>query len=223
MEISQSIENALKLADLDLNRIQYEIDVDFNGAIDAYFDHVRQLSTDFESALAMLVLNSNAAQINTFVSLNLTKIDISIKQIKLFDELCSRCQIEIDNNPVNSEIIDGFFRPIHNAHLSQLLYIERLLKDVLKNINGEPITTVNHVESTNEADHLEKESMPVEIEFLSGYPDTLTMKHMEEILHVKRNAIITKEREGHFKRCTPKNANVGFRKADIVKYLATRS
>jgi predicted DNA-binding transcriptional regulator AlpA len=223
MEINQSLENALKLADLDMNRIQYEIDEEFKGSMDAYFNHVRQLSTDFETALALLVLSSKPDQISTFASLNLIKIDISIRHIRLFDELCSKNQIMIDSDSINTEIINGFFHPIDIAHLSVLVYIEKLLKDVLKNINGKPTATVNQPELANEVDHLEKELVPDKIEFLIDYPEILTMKHMEEIFHCKRNAIYTKEKEGHFKRCTSKNSNVGFRKEKIIQYLSTRN
>jgi predicted DNA-binding transcriptional regulator AlpA len=224
MEINQSLENALKLADLDLNRIQYEIDVDFNGSIDTYFDHVRQLSTDFESALALLVLNSNTAQINAFARLNLTKIDISIKHIKLFDELCSRSQIQIDSDPVNSDIIDGFFRPIHNAHLSQLVYIERLLKNVLKDLNDESTATIseNMMEKTKDSEISKNESVAEEKELLSEYSEFLSMKDMSKIFKVNRNAIYKKEKAGHFNRCTLKNQNVMFEKEEIKRYLSAR-
>lgn len=220
MEINQSLENALKLADLDLNRIQYEIDEDFNGSMDAYFDYVRQLSTDFESALALLVLSSKPEQITTFASLNLIKIDISIRHIKLFDELCSKNQIMIDSDFTNTEIINGFFRPINDAHLSILVYIEKLLKDVLKNINVNQTTTVKLVESANEVDQSEKEPVSEEKELLSEYPQLLSMKDMKAIFDVKRNAIHNYEKEGHFKRCTAPNKNIKFKKEDIKRYLS---
>lgn len=222
MEINQSLENALKLADLDLNRIQYEIEVDFDGSKEAYYDHVRKLSTDFESALALLVLNSNTAQINAFANLNLRKVDISIRQIRLFDELCSRCQIEIDSDPINIEIIDGFFRPIHNAHLSQLLYIERLLKGVLKNINGEVPVIENMADGMPVPEVSEKITVPAEKDLLCEYGELLYMKDMQAIFKVERNAINNYEREGHFKRCSAPKKTVIFKKEEIKRYLSSR-
>ena len=54
---------------------------------------------------------------------------------------------------------------------------------------------------------------------LSKYKDLLTMKDMEEIFRVKRNAIYLKEKSGHFSRSSKKNQQVLFNKADIEKYI----
>ena len=222
MEINQRIENAIKLADLDMNHIQHLINVEFDGSIDAYLSYVRRLSIDFESALALLVLTSNTIQINSFISVNLTKIQQSIQLINIFEGFCSRSEKEISCDPVNNEIINGFFRPIHATHLSHLLYIEKQLKNVLNTMNCTPNLLDVQPELINEVDETENDLTTLKLDFLSSYPDILSMKDMCRIFNVKRNAIINKEKAGYFKRCTPKNQNVGYRKLDIAKYLSIR-
>jgi len=223
MEINQSLSNALKIADLDMNRIQNYINVEFNGSMEAYLDHVRQMSTDFESALALMVLSYKPEQIATFASVNLTKIGISIQHIKLFDELCSKNQIMIDGDFINTEIINGFFRPINNVHLSQLVYIDRLLKKVLKDINGKPTETTIQPEATIDVNVSDKEPMLVGKDLLSNYGELLSMKDMKAIFKVERNAIYTYEKEGHFKRCSALNKTIMFNKEDIKRYFLSRN
>jgi len=223
MEIKQSLSNALKLADLDMNRIQYIVEEEFNGSMEAYLDHVRQLSTDFESALALIVLSYKPEQIAAFASLNLKKIDISIRHIKLFDELCSKNQIQIDNDFINTEIINGFFRPINNAHLSQLVYIERLLKNVLEGINGKLEEATIQPEAKIEVDISDKEQVSVKNDLLSNYSELLSMKDMKSIFKVERNTIYTYEKEGYFKRCSALNKTVMFNKEDVKRYFLSRN
>lgn len=222
MEINQSLNNALKLADLDFNRIQYVVEEEFSGSLNSYFIYVNQLATEFESALSGLVLEYKPEQIITFARLNLTKIEIAINQIKVFEELCSRSQIQIDSDPVNSGLLDGYFRPIQNAHLSQLVYIEKLLKDVLENVGGKITSTEVSSETVSEIQVSEKEVLPMEIDLLSDYGEFLSMADMTAIFKVKRDAIYKKESAGHFKRCSLKNQTVLFNKEDIKRYLSSK-
>jgi len=224
MEINQSLNNALKLADLDFYRIQYVVDEDFSGSMDAYFGYVQQLSIDFESALSVLVLSSSNDKILTFVTLNLRKIEIAIDTINLIGKAFSNNRADIDRDFTTIELIDDFYRPAFNAHLSQLVYIKKLLKDVLDSIGG-GFSSVN-IESEEiivpKIEPAEKEVIAETTDLLAGYGELLSIKDMEEIFKVKRNAIYTYENEGCFKRCSPKNKTVMFNKNDIKRYLLAR-
>lgn len=224
MEINQPLENALKLAELDLDRIQYIIEEDFSGSMDSYFIYVKQLSTDFESALSVLVLNSSNDKILTFATLNLRKIEIAIETINVVSKAFSNNRIEIDRDFTNIELIDDFFRPVFDAHLSQLVYIKKLLKDVLDGIGG-GFSSVNIKSEDIIVPNIEpvEENIVAETkDLLSEYGEFLSIKDMEAIFKVKRNAIHNYEKEGYFKRCTPKNKTVMFNKEEIKNYLITR-
>lgn len=224
MEINQPLENALKLANLDLDRIQYIIEEDFSGSMDSYFIYVKQLSTDFESALSVLVLNSSNDKILTFATLNLRKIEIAIETINVVSKAFSNNRVEIDRDFTNIELIDDFFRPVFDAHLSQLVYIKKLLKDVLDGIGGS-FSSVN-IKSEEiivpKIEPVEKNIVEEITDLLSGYGELLSIKDMEAIFKVKRNAIHNYEKEGLFKRCSPKNKTVMFNKNDIKRYLLAR-
>ncbi|MDP4276334.1 MAG: helix-turn-helix domain-containing protein [Bacteroidota bacterium] len=211
----QALENALILADMDFNRILYTVNNDFEESIDSYLIYVRQLGSDFELALSSLVLYSSAAQISTFALINLKKIDLAIKAIKVFDDLCIKYQKDIDNSFSNREIIYKTFKPIQQAHLSQLVYIKELLNSTMDSINGKTTQTEGSVEEVAKVSKIETENL------LSEFAETLSIKDIEKIFHCTRSTIYRWEMEGRFKRCSPKGKTVLYKKEDIKRILGT--
>lgn len=222
MKTNQHLDIALKLADFDFNRIGNEIDEKFNGSLDAYINYVRQISTDFETALSDLIFNSTQEQIITYANLNISKIDIGMKVITVFKTGISKNQSLIDNDADNYEISHGFYLPIMEAHFSQLTYLRSLLVNLTVDIKGHYTLPENDIIEKVQDGILENEKQSDEDDSLNSYSEYLSIKDMQEIFKVKRNAIYTKEKEGHFNRCSARNAKVLFKKADIISYLNNR-
>ena len=216
MEISQSIENALKLCEIDFNQIQQKIEVEYLGSMESYLENVSKLANDFEIALSSAVLIQNQEQINSFAKLNIKRIQLAIKQVKAWEYILSKSEIEIESDPANSEIIEDFMHPIYEAHFNQLIYLEKILSGLLGTNNND--VNQDKVIDENEAFDVSRTPTNKKVD-LSKYKDLLTMKDMEEIFRVKRNAIYLKEKSGHFSRSSKKNQQVLFNKADIEKYI----
>ena len=216
MEISQSIENALKLCEIDFNQIQQKIEVEYFGSMESYLENVSKLANDFEIALSSAVLIQNQEQINSFAKLNIKRIQLAIKQVKAWEYILSKSEIEIESDPANSEIIEDFMHPIYEAHFNQLIYLEKILSGLLGTNNND--VNQDKVIDENEAFDVSRTPTNKKVD-LSKYKDLLTMKDMEEIFRVKRNAIYLKEKSGHFSRSSKKNQQVLFNKADIEKYI----
>lgn len=219
----QALENALILADMDFNRILYTLNNDFDGSIDAYNIYVSQLGFDFESALSSLVLNSSAAQISTFALINLKKIDLAIKAIKVFDDLCIKYQKDIDNSFSNREIIYKTFKPIQQAHLSQLVYIKGLLNTSIEGINGKTAQAELVTNCSVKSEEVAEMSKTDTENLLSEFSETLSIKDMEKIFHCTRSTLYRWETEGRFKRCSAKGKAVLYEKEDIKRFLSANS
>ena len=222
MKTNQHLDIALKLADFDFNRIGDEIDEKFNGSLDAYINYVRQISTDFETALSDLIFNSTQEQIITYANLNISKIDIGIKVITVFKAGISKNQSLVDNDADNYEIFHDFYLPVMEAHFSQLSYLRSLLVNLTIDIKGQYTLSENNIIDKVQDGILENEIQPDEVDSLNSYNEYLSMDDMQNIFKVRRNAIYTKEKDGHFKRCSAKNAKVLFKKTDIISYLNNR-
>ena len=221
MEISQSIENALKLCEIDFNQIQQRIEVEYYGSIESYLENVRKLANDFEVALSAAVLIQNQEQINSFAKLNIRRIEVAIKQVETWENILRESEIEIESDPANREIIEGFMRPIYEAHLNQLIYIEKLLKGQFKGNDSD--NQLQKFSSETVIEVQQKVSLKNKVdELLNKYDEFLSMSDMEEILKVKRNAVYNYEKEGYFKRCTPKNKTILFKKEEIKNYLSNK-
>jgi hypothetical protein len=221
MEINKALENALKLADLDLNKIQNVIENDFFGSNDAYFEHVNQLAIDFESAFALLILESSPEQITTFATINLRKVDKSINGIKSGFEVFSKFQTQIDNDDCKG-VMDGLIYPVWQCHLEKLVYIRKLLNDTLEGMSSKFISKRGETEKEEEVEVVKNDTETEIDALLSNYGELLSMKDMKAIFKVGRNAIYTYEKEGHFNRCSAPNRTILFRKEEIKRYLTTR-
>lgn len=215
----QALENALILADMDFDRILNTVNNDFEESIDSYLIYIRQLGSDFEMALSSLVLNSTATQISTFAQLNLKKIDLAIRAIKVFNDLCIKYQKDIDNSFSNREIIYGTFKPIQQAHLSELKYIKGLLNTTIDSINGKAIQTEPSTNCKIEPDKDTKINETNTEDILSEFGETLSIKDLEKIFRCTRSTLYRWETEGRIKRCSARGKTVLYKKGDITRLL----
>jgi hypothetical protein len=214
----KALQGAIELATIDFSTIFQNINID--GSIEPYLAHLRALRTEFEKALAILVLNSTPSQISTFAQLNLKKIDLAIEQIGIIENLFSKYQKQINQDFINIEIINEEIRPIQKAHLSELTYIKRLLQTALDNIGGTSVKS--NLQSPSNNQNQQEIEKTQNTETLSGYGEFLKMNDMEKIFDVKRLSIIRWEKEGLFKRCSLRNKSVLFKKIEIQRYLQTK-
>lgn len=218
-DTEKALQGAIELATIDFSTIFQNINID--GSIEPYLAHLRELKTEFEKALAILVLKSTPSQISTFAQLNLKKIDLAIEQIGIIENLFSKYQKQINQDFINIEIINEEIRPIQKAHLSELTYIKRLLQTALDNIGGTTVKANLQSPSNNQNQQVIEKTQNDET-LLSGYGDLLSMKDMVKIFDVKRLSIIRWEKDGLFKRCSLRNKSVLYKKTEIQKFLQAK-
>lgn len=222
MEINKALEKALELSDLNFNRIQYIIDEEYYGSSRSYIEYIMSLSSEFEAGFAMFIINTPTEKASTFIQLSLNRIRNAIKAINVLETIYSKTQEAIDQDVDCKEIVDGLLRPVSQAHLSQLTYIEKIMNNAFHGINGKYFSA----EVTNGAkDNIDSiaENKITQIEnLLSKYGDTLTIKDMQEIEHVKRDTIYRRMSEGWYKKCSADNKTVLFNKNEIKRYLLSK-
>lgn len=222
MEINQSLENALILADIDFDTINNRFDNEFNGSFELYQNYAVKLCADFEIALKMLVLSSTPEKIAAFSQLNLKSINQSIKTIEFFEDAFSRNISGMQEDAAKNGVISRIQRPVQKCHYIQLTYIKKLFEEVEESLKIDDGTKSTQSNNTNNLDSQNKMNISDSNDLLKDYSELLSMKDMSEIFKVNRDAICKKEKAGHFKRCTLKNQKVMFEKEEIKRYLSAR-
>lgn len=214
MEIEKSLTNILEISNLDFNSIGVQIENNF-GSIDSYNNYLEQLIKDFEKAIAVYLINKSKEELEPFFRINILKIDTAIETISSFENICKRKRETIESDKHYLDLIDNLFMPVYSLHNDKLRYIKRLIEQIY-NKDNESSYSSNFNEEFNADNNCETN------DFWADLPETLNMNQVKDLLKVKRNAIYAYEKEGHFKRCSPKNKTVIFKKEDIKRYLQSK-
>lgn len=211
--------NVLNLANLDFDKIGLVIDNNCDGSIETYYKHLDSLISDFESAFSLAILTISSKQMMSSVKINIAKVSIALKTVEIFKNSCENNKHIIEKDLITGDLIDNLFIPILDAHYNKLRNIKRLFLNAFPLVGQKEDIIIDIKNDSDQSVDAEKNNEEIANNILDEYSEFLTIKDMESILNVKRNAIYNYEKEGHFKRCSARNKTVLFKKSDIISYL----